>query len=276
MFNPLQDPVRCTVVRRVLVTKLRHHGDVLLASPVFTVLSAPLPAAEIDALVYRETAPMLEGHPAIAQLHTIDREWKQRGSLAQARAERRLLRTLRARRYDLIVHLTEHPRGAGSPACSPALLGRPGSRQAHWLWRTTSPISTAFRAHASGTWSSRISTRCGASACSPPSGPAAGAGPGRARRAAACATCSRSKAWRRASSSRCIPGSRWLFKCWPPEHTAALLDRIVADGLRVAVTGAPDARERALVDAILAACAGDARAHRRPHRSSSPCRSWRR
>ena len=48
------------------------------------------------------------------------------------------------------------------------------------------------------------------------------------------------------------PGSRWLFKCWPAEATAGLIDRIVADGLPVVITGAPDERERALVAAMLA------------------------
>jgi heptosyltransferase-3 len=52
MPSPLQDPVDLGLVRRALVTKLRHHGDVLLASPVFTVLARAAPAAEIDALVY--------------------------------------------------------------------------------------------------------------------------------------------------------------------------------------------------------------------------------
>ena len=33
------DAINLASVRRVLVTKLRHHGDVLLASPVFTVLA---------------------------------------------------------------------------------------------------------------------------------------------------------------------------------------------------------------------------------------------
>src|SRR4029453_13369691 len=111
MSSPLPDPVPLTDVSRVLVTKLRHHGDVLLASPVFTTLKRAAPRAEIDALVYRETASMLANHPAIARIHTIDREWKRRGVLYQIGAECSLLRTLRARRYDLLVHLTEHPRG---------------------------------------------------------------------------------------------------------------------------------------------------------------------
>ena len=49
------------------------------------------------------------------------------------------------------------------------------------------------------------------------------------------------------------PGSRWLFKCWPAERTAAFVDRIVADGLAVVLTGAPDDRERALTTAVQAA-----------------------
>ena len=87
MASPLPDPVPLHLVRRALVTKLRHHGDVLLASPVFTALARAAPGIEIDALVYLETAPMLAGHPAIAQLHTIDRGWKKRG-VARAGARR--------------------------------------------------------------------------------------------------------------------------------------------------------------------------------------------
>jgi len=111
MASPLQDPVPLSQVRRVLVTKLRHHGDVLLTSPVFTTLARAIPAAEIDALVYAETAGMLEGNSAIAHLHTIDRGWKKRGVATQILEEWRLLLRLRERRYDLLVHLTEHPRG---------------------------------------------------------------------------------------------------------------------------------------------------------------------
>src|SRR6266496_2693425 len=99
MLNGPPDAIDPSLVRRILVTKLRHHGDVLLASPVFAVLRRLLPSAEIDALVYRETACMLEGHPAITVLHTIDREWKRGGVWTQGRAEGGLLRELSARRF---------------------------------------------------------------------------------------------------------------------------------------------------------------------------------
>lgn len=108
----LKDAVDLSTLHRVLVVKLRHLGDVLLTSPVFTVLKNHAPHLEIDALVYRDTEPMLSGHPAIANVSTIDRGWKQEDWTAQMAHEWRLLRSLRARHYDLIVHLTENSRGA--------------------------------------------------------------------------------------------------------------------------------------------------------------------
>ena len=97
---------------RALVVKLRHHGDVLLAAPVLSVLKAHAPAIEVDALVYDDTAPMLSGHPALAQVHTIGRGWRSLGALERLRRERTLFRELRGRRYDLLLHLSEHTRGA--------------------------------------------------------------------------------------------------------------------------------------------------------------------
>ena len=49
------------------------------------------------------------------------------------------------------------------------------------------------------------------------------------------------------------PGSRWLFKCWPAQPTAALLDRVAAMGWPLVMTGAPDPAEAPLVNAIKAA-----------------------
>ena len=83
----LPDAIDLKSVRRALVIKLRHHGDVLLTSPVFQTLKNHAPQIEIDALVYHDTREMLTGHPAIANVHTIDREWKRMGILSQASHE---------------------------------------------------------------------------------------------------------------------------------------------------------------------------------------------
>jgi heptosyltransferase-3 len=257
MPSSLPDAVDLAAVRRVLVTKLRHHGDVLLASPVFTTLRRAAPHAEIDALVYRETAPMLAGHPAIAQLHTVDRAWKRQGVVAQFRAERGLHAALRARRYDLLVHLTEHPRGATlartlKPRYAVA-RERPGASR-WWAQSFThlyrQPLATPRHAVEANLDALR---RLGVQ-------PDAGDDrrlvlvPGAQAEARADALLAQ-HGLRRGAFVQCHPGSRWLFKCWPAASTAALLDRIAADGHAVVVTGAPDERERALVGEILAAVA---------------------
>jgi heptosyltransferase-3 len=43
------------------------------------------------------------------------------------------------------------------------------------------------------------------------------------------------------------PGSRWQFKCWPPERTAELVDTLARRGERVVFTAAPDERELELI-----------------------------
>jgi len=108
----VNDAVPLGECRRALVLKLRHHGDVLLSAPVLSVLKARAPGLEVDALVYDDTAPMLEGHPALAQLHTVGRRWRELGPVDRFFHEKNLFGRLRARGYDLIVHLSEQPRGA--------------------------------------------------------------------------------------------------------------------------------------------------------------------
>ncbi len=262
MSSPLPDPVDPRSIRRALVTKLRHHGDVLLSTPVFTTIARVAPHAEVDALVYRETQPMLANHPAIARIHTIDREWKRQGLLKQMRAERALLAALRARRYDLIVHLTEHPRGA-----TLARLLRPRwavareRTDAPRFWRTSFthyyrlPKATPRHAvEANLDALRRIGFYPDASDKRLTLVPDAAA---RARIDALSAKLG----LERDRFVQCHPGSRWMFKCWTAERTAALIDRVTAAGYRVVLTGAPDARERALVAAIAGALAPSTRTH---------------
>lgn len=69
--------------KRILVIKLRHHGDVLLATPVVHALKTRFPDCEIDMLVYRETADIISDNPEIAEIFTIDRSWKKQGLKTQ-------------------------------------------------------------------------------------------------------------------------------------------------------------------------------------------------
>lgn len=99
-------------IKKILVIKLRHHGDVLLTSAVFSALKDAIPDAQIDAYIYGDTAPMLQGHPAITGYLLYDRSWKKLAPLIKIFKELQLLLKVRANKYDLIVNLTEGDRGA--------------------------------------------------------------------------------------------------------------------------------------------------------------------
>jgi heptosyltransferase-3 len=99
-------------IKKILVIKLRHHGDVLLTSPFFSALKHFFPEAEIDVVLYEETLPVLKYHPAISQFHLVDRKWKKLSILGRFKKELELIKTLKVRSYDLAFNLTEGDRGA--------------------------------------------------------------------------------------------------------------------------------------------------------------------
>lgn len=247
----LKDPVPLAEVRRALVIKLRHHGDVLLSSPVFSVLKKYAPHIEIDALVYADTADMLTLHPAIDQLHRIDRRWKKEGVLAQAAAEWRLLQTLRARRYDLIVHLTEHPRGAWlSRLCGARWSSAPAMPQRGSFWRHSFTHLYGKPANALRHTVERnldALRRIGVY-------PAEDERtltliPGREAEARVVMLL-REHGVEPGQFIHIHPASRWHFKCWPEEKMAALIERLHAEKRRIVLSAAPDAAETAMIEAI--------------------------
>ena len=228
---------------------------------MFAALARAAPHAEIDALVYRETAPMLANHPAVTTIHAIDREAKRQGIVAQVRAERALFAALRARRYDLLVHLTDHPRGLTlAHLLRPrfAVTREPRDRSPLWRRRFTHfyrlPRNTPRHAVEANLDALR---RIGV--YPEPDDKRLVFVPGREAETRIDAILQE-----RAIAPRAFihahPGSRWIFKCWTPRANAAFLDRVASDGYAIVVTGAPDPREREIVAATLDAIAPRTRA----------------
>ena len=108
MMNNLPD----TPDLRILLIKLRHHGDMLLTTPVIDSLRQKWPQAQIDVLLYEETRDMLAAHPAIGTIYGIDRKWKQLGTLKHLQKEWQLLRALRNQHYHLVINLADQWRSA--------------------------------------------------------------------------------------------------------------------------------------------------------------------
>ncbi|MBS3934789.1 MAG: putative lipopolysaccharide heptosyltransferase III [Sulfuritalea sp.] len=233
-------------LRRALVVKLRHHGDVLLAAPVLSSLREAAPQCEIDALVYAETAPMLAQHPALAQLHTIDRNWKRLGIVRQAQAEWRLLSALRARRYDLAIHLTDHPRGGWlTRLLGPHWSVAPERKGFHWK-RSFSHLSPPPRAGRHTVEANLDSLRA---LGIEPRDKRVTLIPGAAAETKITAVLT-GHGLAEHGFIHVHPTSRWLFKCWPAERVAALCDSFRARGWPVVLTAAPDPKEKALIEAV--------------------------
>ena len=249
----LNDSIDLQRIRRVLVIKLRHHGDVLLTSPVFALLKARAPHLEIDALVYQETAPLLRHHPAISHVHTIDRQWKRQGLRTQMDAEWRLFRALQARKYDLLVHLTEHYRGAWLRCLlGPRYAVAPARADGNWLWRASfTHYYVLPRQRPRHTVEANLDAlrRLGVYPEEPEKRLVLQPGAEARERVVALLA---QHALVAGAFIHIHPGSRWLFKCWPAARTAELINRLGEKGMQIVVTAAPDPVEARLVDAILA------------------------
>lgn len=239
------DAVPLGEVRRALVVKLRHHGDVLLASPVLSALKNRAPRVEIDALVYADTAPMLALHPALHELHTIDRGWKDLGTPARLAEEWALYRRLAAKRYDLLIHLTESWRGAWlARALHPRWSVAPERKGSGRRWRGsfTHLVPGALGRH---TVESNLDAlrRIGLQPAPPER--ALQLVPGEAARLRV----AQLLAQHGLATQRFVhvhAPSRWQFKCWSTAGWVAIIDRLQAEGWPVVLTAAPETAETAL------------------------------
>ncbi len=246
IFRP-PDAIALEQIHRVLVIKLRNLGDVLLSAPVISALKSQAPHLEIDALVYADTAEMLRDHPDLAQLHVVERDWKRLNVWQRYRREAQLLSSLRGRRYDLIVHLTEHVRGVWlARLLRPRFSVAPDLR-AHRYYRKSFthryPVIGGNRRHTVeinldairriGVYPEMQRRRLVFAVNEP----------AREKVEQALAKCNLIKR----SFVLIHPGSRWFFKCWPPERMAALCNALVSDGLPVALVSGPDSVEQRLL-----------------------------
>ena len=242
------DAIDVSALRRALVIQLRHHGDVLLSSPVFTVLKQHSPGIEIDALVYAETRDMLELHPAIARVHLVERKWKERSALSRIAAEWRLFRMLRSRAYDLVIHLTDHPRGAWLAralgvryAAAPDIPRKPRAWARSFTHLVPQPRHAGrHRVELNLDVLRRIGIQPGDQDRALVLVP----GPEAEREIEQLLS---TQGLTPKQFIHFHPGSRWQFKCWPPERAAALVDALQNRGDRVVLTAAPDEPELALV-----------------------------
>ena len=253
MQNYLADQIDFSTVRRVLVIKLQHLGDVLLTTPVFSVLKHLYPGIEVDALIYTETVSMLSGNPCVDTVHEVDRSWKKKGTLHLIKQEKQLLQQLKARKYDLVINFTDRWRAA-------------------WLTRFLNPrysVSQKY-SHKRGRWWMKSFTHL----YSAPKTPrhtveihldalrrmgvlllAADKKLSFTAGHEAELTIEKFLAEHQLSPKGYIvvhPTSRWMFKGWNHAGFAEVFKQLTLAGYKLVITSGPDKKEIAYVEEIVA------------------------
>lgn len=99
------EPTTLDTIRRVVVTRLRWLGDVVMSTPLLEALREAMPGATIEYLTNTAFGPVLERHPACDRILTVERKggW---------RRLYRALRDLRSPRVDWCIDSFGNPRSA--------------------------------------------------------------------------------------------------------------------------------------------------------------------
>lgn len=239
--------------QNILLIKLRHHGDMLLTTPVINALRQRYPQASIDVLLYQETRPMLEAHPDIRHLHVIDRKWKQQGGRRKLGHEVALIRAVRGCHYDLVINLADQWRAALITLLSaaPLRIGFAFKKRDNLLWRLCHNQLVPTQDH------SKLHTvEQNMSALAPLGISREGARVSMHYSPADQQSVLARLAEKQIGSSFIVvqPTSRWGFKCWEEDRVAATIDQLAQPGRPVVLTAGPDKHEMAMINRIQALC----------------------
>lgn len=236
---------------RALIIKLRHHGDVLLTTPLISALHDYFPGIKVDVLIYQETADMLQNNSQVDQLWKIDRNNNRESLFNRIVNERQLVSSLRSRHYDLLIHLTESWRGATLSRLlhTKRSIGFAYPRRDNFLWRRSFTDLVPLPKHHCHNVELQLSTLT-----------ALGITPDAAKFPLRLEIQSAARdrvhqflqeaGWQSEPYVLIHPGSRWLFKCWEDERFAEVIDALTEHGYPVVLTAAPDQRELAMLTQI--------------------------
>ncbi|AHG20380.2 lipopolysaccharide biosynthesis protein [Chania multitudinisentens RB-25] len=238
-------------VRRILVIKLRHFGDVLLTTPLFSTLRANYPNALIDVLVYDGTEAMLAGNRDIHQAYTVDRSLKRQGFKAQYRGEKALWDSLRTHHYDLVLNLSDQWRAALycrflQPTFS---LGLCYPKRDNRLWQACHSLLVAVDGQQQHTVLNILSI------LAPLALPTIITKVTMAYRQRDIEVVDQLSQRNNLTSFVLIqPTARWAFKTWSVAGFTQVINHLTREGETVVLTGGRSADEIAMITAILAGC----------------------
>lgn len=244
---------KMTLIQRVLIIKLRHHGDTLLITPVINTLKANYPNVEVDVLINKETAPMIENFSAIENIFSLDKAWKKEGKLARFRHEWRLVNQLRHRQYDVVINLADQWNSALITRFTGAKvrIGYDIYKRQSPVWKKCFsdliPLGSVDHRHIveqnlallQPLSLQQIDTQVSMTYSHQDKQ----------------AVMEKLKAYGVLTPYIVIqPTSRWFFKCWDEHKWSELIDTLQQQGHQIVLTSGPDSREKEMVETIIQGC----------------------
>ena len=68
------NPIDCTRIKRILVSRTDRIGDLVLSTPVFRAIKTKYPNGHLAVMVFKETASLVSGNPYVDQVIVYDKK----------------------------------------------------------------------------------------------------------------------------------------------------------------------------------------------------------
>ncbi len=234
-------------IKKILVIKLRHLGDTLLSTPIFSILKEKYPHAQIDAYIFKDSKQILELNDNISNIYVYDRSWKIFFWIKRLFKEVIFLKKLRKQKYDLVLNLSDGDRAwIATKTCKAKYrVGfdchnrKKNKLFTHIVKHPANPRHTVER--------NLDALRC------------IGIFPKESEKklffkisTTAQKTVKKILVEKNFANFILIhPLSRWKFKCWPMEKVEELVGLLIQEGNKVILTSGPDEEEKIWIEKIV-------------------------
>ena len=233
----------------ILLIKLRHHGDVLLTTPVARALKTVFPNCQVDLLVYEGMEALVKNNPDLRHVWSWNRSirgW--RGMWSHVK----LFKCLRTQHYDVVLHLSEQMQGAllARLLAPYQAVGIDYPKRRNFFWRSCfTDLIPLFLSNTRHTVEQHL-------AALEPLGIKPTGDQARCRLVV-------DEKDRHAMQQRLKeagitkpyilihPTARWFFKCWEDDRFATVIQSLAAQGWPIVLTSSPEADEMEMITSIL-------------------------
>ena len=247
---------------KVLIVKVSALGDIVHALPVLAYLHATVPTADIDWLAESSFVPLLEDHPLVHKVISLDTKgWRKAGVQGAILGSWRVIRQLRRQHYDVVLDLQGNSKSGLFTLFSgaPKRYGFDRSQAREWpnLLATNNRVKIPLESHHV---SSRYLQIVRAALPSKANVPLCGPLPTEDKSAQAISSLLTEFGLSHGEFLVAHYGTTWQTKLWPLDHWLELVKTLVIDnGRQVVLTWGNEVEKRA-AERISEACQGTSEA----------------